>query len=291
MVGREVERRARPRGAAHDRRGRCSRSTGSRRHGDRGDEAAARRLARRARRRDRRRSPASRATASASWPRRSPGCGRSRRAGSRVGGDALADGRSARGDPAGRRARARGPAAHRRRAEPQHRVEHRAQVVPHATARAGRCSGCGRIRDRRRRADRALRRDGAGAGDAGAPALRRQPAEGRARAASSRASRACSSPPRRRAGSTSARSRRCTPTCARPRHGGVAVLLISEDLDEVLALADRIAVMYEGAIVGEVDARTRDRRGDRAADGRRRRRPRERRVSCGSRGGSSSRAG
>ena len=37
---------------------------------------------------------------------------------------------------------------------------------------------------------------------------------------------------------------------------GVAVLLISEDLDEVQALADRIAVMYEGAIVGERDART-----------------------------------
>jgi simple sugar transport system ATP-binding protein len=32
---------------------------------------------------------------------------------------------------------------------------------------------------------------------------------------------------------------------------GVGVLLISEDLDEILALADRIAVIYEGAIVGE----------------------------------------
>jgi simple sugar transport system ATP-binding protein len=31
---------------------------------------------------------------------------------------------------------------------------------------------------------------------------------------------------------------------------GVGVLLISEDLDEILGLADRIAVMYEGAIVG-----------------------------------------
>jgi simple sugar transport system ATP-binding protein len=31
---------------------------------------------------------------------------------------------------------------------------------------------------------------------------------------------------------------------------GVGILLISEDLDEILALADRIAVMYEGAIVG-----------------------------------------
>ena len=36
---------------------------------------------------------------------------------------------------------------------------------------------------------------------------------------------------------------------------GVAVLLISEDLDEILMLADRIAVMYEGVIAGERDAR------------------------------------
>jgi general nucleoside transport system ATP-binding protein len=35
---------------------------------------------------------------------------------------------------------------------------------------------------------------------------------------------------------------------------GVAVLLISEDLDEILALADRVAVMFEGAILGEFDA-------------------------------------
>jgi simple sugar transport system ATP-binding protein len=37
---------------------------------------------------------------------------------------------------------------------------------------------------------------------------------------------------------------------------GVAVLLLSEDLDEVRALADRIAVMYEGRIVGIVDPGT-----------------------------------
>ncbi len=37
---------------------------------------------------------------------------------------------------------------------------------------------------------------------------------------------------------------------------GVAVVLISEDLDEVLALADRILVMYEGAIAGELSADT-----------------------------------
>ena len=36
----------------------------------------------------------------------------------------------------------------------------------------------------------------------------------------------------------------------------MAVLLVSEDLDEILALADRVIVMYEGAIVGELDAST-----------------------------------
>ena len=35
----------------------------------------------------------------------------------------------------------------------------------------------------------------------------------------------------------------------------VAILLISEDLDEVMTLADRIVVMYEGEVVGEVDPR------------------------------------
>ncbi len=37
------------------------------------------------------------------------------------------------------------------------------------------------------------------------------------------------------------------------RTEGTAILLVSEDLDEVLALSDRIAVMYEGEIVGIVD--------------------------------------
>ncbi|MCA9914805.1 MAG: ABC transporter ATP-binding protein, partial [Anaerolineae bacterium] len=36
------------------------------------------------------------------------------------------------------------------------------------------------------------------------------------------------------------------------RSKGTAILLISEDLDEILLLADRILVMYEGRIVGEV---------------------------------------
>ncbi len=38
------------------------------------------------------------------------------------------------------------------------------------------------------------------------------------------------------------------------RAAGAAILLISEDLDEVLALSDRVAVMFEGRIVGMEDA-------------------------------------
>jgi simple sugar transport system ATP-binding protein len=40
---------------------------------------------------------------------------------------------------------------------------------------------------------------------------------------------------------------------------GVGVLLISEDLDEIMSLADRILVMYEGRIVDEVPADGADR--------------------------------
>jgi general nucleoside transport system ATP-binding protein len=40
------------------------------------------------------------------------------------------------------------------------------------------------------------------------------------------------------------------------RAAGTAILLISEDLDEIQALSDRIAVMYEGRIVGLVDRGT-----------------------------------
>ena len=38
------------------------------------------------------------------------------------------------------------------------------------------------------------------------------------------------------------------------RDNGVAVLLVSVELDEIMALSDRIAVMYEGRIVGTADA-------------------------------------
>ena len=42
------------------------------------------------------------------------------------------------------------------------------------------------------------------------------------------------------------------------RTRGAAILLISEELDEIFSLADRIAVMYEGQIVGEMPAEEAD---------------------------------
>ena len=37
------------------------------------------------------------------------------------------------------------------------------------------------------------------------------------------------------------------------RDAGHAVLLVSLELDEVMSVSDRILVMYEGEIVGELD--------------------------------------
>jgi simple sugar transport system ATP-binding protein len=37
------------------------------------------------------------------------------------------------------------------------------------------------------------------------------------------------------------------------RETGTSILLISEDLDEIRTLSDRIAVMYEGRVIGVVD--------------------------------------
>jgi simple sugar transport system ATP-binding protein len=40
------------------------------------------------------------------------------------------------------------------------------------------------------------------------------------------------------------------------RDKGTAVLLISAELDEILSLSDRIAVMYKGRILDTLDAKT-----------------------------------
>jgi simple sugar transport system ATP-binding protein len=40
------------------------------------------------------------------------------------------------------------------------------------------------------------------------------------------------------------------------RARGIAILIISEDLDEVISLSDRVLVMYEGRIIGEAGPET-----------------------------------
>ncbi len=51
-----------------------------------------------------------------------------------------------------------------------------------------------------------------------------------------------------------ARSSRCGLELLRERERGKAILLISAELEELMNLADRIAVMFEGRIVGILDA-------------------------------------
>ena len=53
------------------------------------------------------------------------------------------------------------------------------------------------------------------------------------------------------AASTSRASSSCARLLDEHRRGGAAILLISEDLDEISDLADRIVVMYAGRLVLE----------------------------------------
>jgi simple sugar transport system ATP-binding protein len=40
------------------------------------------------------------------------------------------------------------------------------------------------------------------------------------------------------------------------RDSGTATVIISEDLDEVMTISDRVLVMYEGMIIGSADPRS-----------------------------------
>ena len=44
------------------------------------------------------------------------------------------------------------------------------------------------------------------------------------------------------------------------RNQGCAILLVSVELDEIMALSDRILVMFEGRIVGDVPGPSADKR-------------------------------
>ena len=111
-------------------------------------------------------------------------------------------------------------------------------------------------------------------------ALRRQPAEDRARQMARQQSQAAH--PRR----ADARHRRRrqgrdpSPDGRTRRARGVAILMISSELPEVLGMSDRVLVMREGRLVAEFDRARRDPRGGRRGDDGRRRRSGEGGVSA-----------
>ena len=98
--------------------------------------------------------------------------------------------------------------------------------------------------------------------------LRRQPAEAGAGARDGARSRACCWSASRRAASISAPSSSSIASWSKSRDAGCAVLVVSVELDEILSLADRILVMFDGRIVGEVAGRPRRRAHARPDDGR-----------------------
>ena len=75
-------------------------------------------------------------------------------------------------------------------------------------------------------------------------------------AASCRATRCCSSRRTRRAGWTSARRPAIWEELRKARAAGLAVLLISADLDELIGLSDSIAVILRGRLVATADPAT-----------------------------------
>ena len=110
----------------------------------------------------------------------------------------------------------------------------------------------------------------------GGLALRRQPAEAHRRPRDEPPARSCSSPPTRPAASTSAPRPRIWDHIREARREGLAVLLISADLDELIGLSDTIRGDPARRLVAATfDPDTVTRRGPRRGDDRRRRERRQ----------------
>ena len=145
-----------------------------------------------------------------------------------------------------------GPDGHRAGHQPAARRQHGA-AAHRARSAAGAC--CGARRSGGSPTSRSAASTSAAPGRRCAPA--RSPAatcRRRCWPASSPSTRWCCSPRSRRAGSTSAPPASSTSSSSTSRERGRGLLVISEDLEELLALSDRIAVMYEGRIAGVLDA-------------------------------------
>ena len=133
------------------------------------------------------------------------------------------------GGPAPARAAARGAAV----GEPHARAPDRSRPTSRGRCidRRGARADTERIVARVRRPHAEHRRHRVGA-------VRRQPAEAHRRPRDERRARGCSSPPTRPGVSTSAPRPRSGTCCARRAGDGLAVLLISADLDELIGLSD-----------------------------------------------------
>ena len=269
MVGREVELAKRVERADPARRGagaRGRRAQRARRPRRGGGPGSVRSVCAKARSSA---SPASRATASASSPRRSPGCGRPPAACACQGQGAAAR-RPARGDPRRDRARSRGPARHRRRAVADDRGELGAEVVPRpARSRAARCSAGARSASGARQLIERYRVAAPG------PHARARDLSG-GNLQKLVLGREFSGEPKVLIAASPTRGLdvgaiETVHAYLRQAAGdGVGVLLISEDLDEILALSDRDRRHLRGPDHRRVRPRDGDGRGDRARDGRRR---------------------
>jgi len=135
---------------------------------------------------------------------------------------------------------------HRRRAEPLAREEHRAQVVP-GRVRPGRSSGSGACASAPSRAIERYQIKARGP-DAEAATLSGGNIQKivLAREFAGRLKALIAASPTRGLDVSAVETVHTHLLDAAER--GVGVLLISEDLDEILALADRILVMYEGRL-------------------------------------------
>ncbi len=277
MVGRERPARRRPRRVAPGRAG-ARRSSDLRVADDRGHEAVKGRELRSPSGRDPRASPAWRATARRSSSRRSRAsasrrAGPSRSAASDVTGSGPRElqrrGHVVRpGRPPPLRARPDVPARGQPRPDPVRRG---------AVSFAGSSGTTTAIAGWAKRAIAEYDIRTPSATRHAPDAVRRQSAEGDRRpGVQPRAStRWCSTS--RPAASTSAASSSSTARSIAKRDEGAAILLVSAELDEVLELSDRIAVMYRGEIVALVDGPTAEREeiGLLMAAGRRRSRRRD----------------
>ena len=156
-----------------------------------------------------------------------------------------------------------GPAARR-----LDRREHLAARPRRLRARPASCTRDAETRERRAPAARGSTSRTPTVGDAGRHAVRRQPAEGRARQV------AVDAPARHHLRRADARHRRRRQerdlrADARARRCRASpILMISSDMEEVIGVSDRIAVMHEGRISGFLE-RARVQRAQRAAARRR----------------------